>query len=68
METQRTNPFVTWLHRLGPVESFEELHEHYMRTYGRRPLSRMTLAGRLKQVGIDVLSDGSLGPSAESKQ
>jgi len=60
VETQRTNPFVTWLERLGPVTDFEELHGHYVRTYGVRPLSRITLVGRLRQVGVDVLPDGSL--------
>lgn len=60
MESQSKNPFITWLERVGQVDSFDDLHGHYVRTYGERALSRMTLAGRLKQVGVDVLPDGSL--------
>jgi len=63
MDTGTTDPFVTWLDRVGPVADFDELHGHYLRTYGRQPMSRMRLAGRLKGVGILVDADGRLHPA-----
>jgi len=60
MDGERNHPFVTWLERVGPVADFEELHGHYLRTYGRAPLSRMRLAGRLRDVGITVDAAGRL--------
>ena len=62
MQSGTTDPFVTWLDRVGPVADFDELHGHYVRTYGRLPMSRMRLAGRLKRCGISVDAEGRLHP------
>lgn len=60
MDGKPTHPFVTWLQRVGPLADFDELHGHYLRTYGPAPMSRMRLAGRLKDVGITVDASGTL--------
>lgn len=66
MDHDDNRPFALWLERVGPVGDFEELHGQYLRTYGRRPMSRMTLAGRLKRVGIVVDAEGQLHPAEGS--